>query len=523
MNLWYKKIQKDFLNKKDTIIIPDFINVEELFIKLQQDKKLNLTQEDILEKTYYYKIIKGNYLTNEQIERIQDEHLEFYILDKNEKKQISEKIILKRYTKNILKNKKILDISTPLNDKDIDNFKYINKEAITRIGIDKFNKISEHEYFKNLIDIMNKLSNNDKTYQIEIRVTNRQILENSKLLNNVPKNIKLYINCNMASYTKEEFEYEERILNILIDPIKNSNLSPLEKYIAVYNIVKQFKEYKENELSPEQARILKKIINNECIVCGGFSILLQVMLQKINIPCDIIHVGIEDNTDKNNYSGHVRNIIKIDDDKYNIHGIYLADTTWDNNLKKDLYLNILLTHDEKKEAMDNEYLSEEDMLFDFHDFDEYNIKINTLLYKISQKSKEKKEQDRYAEAYIVVYKHILNHLKILDYQKYMYFYNKYNQKIYNTDNLKKQEQYAYAFLTEYGLYIIPLSNNKISKNIITKAALVTKKEIECMEQDELKQWKKETVKINKKYFPKAFPYIYDYKKEKETYLESRKR
>ena len=28
-----------------------------------KDKKLNLTKEDILEKTYYYKIIKGNYLT----------------------------------------------------------------------------------------------------------------------------------------------------------------------------------------------------------------------------------------------------------------------------------------------------------------------------------------------------------------------------------------------------------------------------------------------------------------------------
>lgn len=522
IDIWYKKIKKDFLDNKNIIVIPDFINIEELLLKLKQDKTLNLTDKVLQNKTYHYKIIIGNELTNEQIEKIRKEHLEFYIINKKKTKQISEKIILDQYTKSTLKTKKYITLYLPLSNNDIENFKYINEKTVISLSY-KTEEIDELVYFINIKNIIKKLSNENKKYKIAIKVTNRQTLEDSKLLQNIPSNINIHISNNNASYTKTEFLEEERILNLLIDPIKTSNLSPLEKYIAVYNIVKKFKEYKENEKSPEQARILKHIINNDHIVCGGFSTLLQVMLQKVNIQSSIIYMEVEDKSDKKNHSGHVRNIIKIDDDKYNIHGIYLADTTWDNNLKEDLYLNILLTYDEKKEAKSNEYLIVEDMLFDFHDFEEYNIKLNTLLYKTSKNVPEQKEKDRYAKSYITIYNHILEHLKFLDYQKYIYFYDKYQKNIHNIDNLKRQESYSYAFFTEYGLYIIPLSNKKVPKETIMNAALITKKEIDNMDESELENWKKDVIELNNDYFTDAFPYIFDYQKEKETYLANRKK
>lgn len=520
LDIWYGKIKNDFLNNKKNIIIPDFINIEELFEKLQKDKTLNLTNEDILNKNYYYKIIKGNHLTNDQIEKIQDEHLEFYIINKKETTKISERIYFKKYTKSFLENKKYLTIQVPLNNYDIECFEYINENATIYISHPN-DLMHESTYFKHIKNIINKISNHNRNYQIAITVLNRKLLEYSMLLENIPNNINLHISCNQATYTKEEFLEEEKLLNILIDPIKDSNLSPLEKYIAVYNIVKKYKEYKENNKNLAQARILKHIVHNEYIVCGGFSTLLHVLLQKVNISSSVLSMEVEDKNDEKNHSGHIRNIVKIDDDKYNIHGIYLADSTWDNDLQDDLYLNILLTHDEKKEAKYNEYLEVEDMLFDFHDFFEYNIKMNTLLYKTSKNVPNKSEQIRYMEAYISTYEHILGHLKYLDYEKYIYFRNKYQKNIYNTSNIKRQENYVFSFFTEYGLYIIPLSNNKIKKETIMNAALITKIDIEKMTDEELEKWKKDVLEINNECFISSFPYIYNY--QSEIYLEQRKK
>ena len=56
---------------------------------------------------------------------------------------------------------------------------------------------------------------------------------------------------------------EEAKLEKLISPVKNSNLSPFEKYIAIYNIVKNFKEYNEapNNSSHKKTNSINKNLN----------------------------------------------------------------------------------------------------------------------------------------------------------------------------------------------------------------------------------------------------------------------
>ena len=69
----------------------------------------------------------------------------------------------------------------------------------------------------------------------------------------------------------------------LIEPIKNSNLSPLEKFIAIYNVVKNFKPYKESPDQLEESRYLRYILNNEYMVCVGYAKLLKILCEKVGI------------------------------------------------------------------------------------------------------------------------------------------------------------------------------------------------------------------------------------------------
>lgn len=86
-----------------------------------------------------------------------------------------------------------------------------------------------------------------------------------------------------------------------------------------------------------------------------------------------------------NIEGHQRNIIKNDDNKYNIHGIFIADATWDNHMKYDLYANASMTFDRKKEAERLEKLNDYDLLLDFHNFEEFTKKLNFFLKKRNKK------------------------------------------------------------------------------------------------------------------------------------------
>ena len=44
-------------------------------------------------------------------------------------------------------------------------------------------------------------------------------------------------------------------------------------------------------------------------------------------------------------SGHARCIVSMDDDKYNVHGLYVSDPTWDNQLDENRLNNVLMTFD----------------------------------------------------------------------------------------------------------------------------------------------------------------------------------
>lgn len=448
------------------------------------------------------------------------------------KKRFGSNFVIGFYDQKEIKNKYYFHISDPSYKKEYENFIYIKPEATIEFGSIFYND-NELDFLYKLKETIEHLEKHNRLYNISIYIQNFQNLDKSGILN-ITKNINLKINNDFDIYTKDEFIETQNKLNELIKPIKRGNLSPYEKYLAVYNLVKNFKEYKDTPENPLESRNLKYVLNKDykSMVCVGYAKLLKELLTIVEIESKEVVVFVDTSYDEGytmeeiptKLEGHVRNIIKIDDDKYNIHGIYLSDPTWDNSKNKDLYNNHALTFDKIKEAYRLEELEKYDILLDFHNFKDFNTKINYFLKKEINSSPEKELNQKIIQAYEELFERIMQILREIDYQKYEYFNKKYQKKIeeyIKIGNFKDIENIFTEFLTEYANYIIPLSNKEINKDITYKAVLNVKREIDGYDEEELKEWENKTRTNFEKVEKISFPYIYNPNEKRNNYLESK--
>ena len=145
----------------------------------------------------------------------------------------------------------------------------------------------------------------------------------------------------------------EELFESIIKEVKSHNLSPLENYMYLYNIVKMFKEYKE---SPDvtnryMARYSEFTLFNDHMVCVGYATLLSELVDRLNdsnLSCTTYSCNVLDN---DNVFGHCRCIVYITDDKYEVRGIYISDPTWDsisyykNEKRKDSSKKVIYNKD----------------------------------------------------------------------------------------------------------------------------------------------------------------------------------
>ena len=136
----------------------------------------------------------------------------------------------------------------------------------------------ENVHYDKLRELLIKLDELGKDIVVKLPVRNREVFKNSSLYDVKLNAVDLVIVNDLYDYSFDEYLKEDKYLDELVEGIKNSGLSPLERYIAVYNIVKNYKAYKENEKDKEQSRALRYILKNEYMVCVGFSKLLIVIL-----------------------------------------------------------------------------------------------------------------------------------------------------------------------------------------------------------------------------------------------------
>lgn len=444
------------------------------------------------------------------------------MIDKNER-------LIGKYTLKDLKERKSITLIIPLTQREIANLKYIKNNTEIRLRNEDSEIKDEIAYLKNVRITIGELTSLNKSLTVAITINNRELLKRSNIIDTTKRNINLVINTDDYDYSLKEYLKDETILEELFAKIRISNLSPLEKYIAVYNTVKNYKPYKNDELEKDEkrSRSLRYILddNNDLIVCSGFARLLKDGLDRVRIPCKLITLSVEGNKE-NEYIGHARNIVKIDDSKYNIHGYYIADSTWDNKKDIDSYINSLSTFDRRKESSRLETLEDHDLLFDFHNPDEfikkmqYYFKKHSSLPNITAAAEEELRKRSYKELYIK----IINDLIIFDYEKYQELYNKYNDYLnidLNKTTSNRIEISMTNFLYDYAKYVIPLSNKEISMDTILTAAIEVKKQINYMNDNEIKEWLEKTTVDNEKRFAERFPYTYNPNNPKEGYVEER--
>lgn len=132
----------------------------------------------------------------------------------------------------------------------------------------------------------------------------------------------------------EEFKGLVASLNWYRNLIKAANLSPAEKVMFAYDIMKTF-AYNESNVSKIDSRDPHRIIETGNIVCAGYANMLEQILKDMDdIKVGEIRVDCYD-SNGNHLGGHARSIVELDDSKYNIHGMYVMDATWDS-FKKEL-------------------------------------------------------------------------------------------------------------------------------------------------------------------------------------------
>ena len=210
----------------------------------------------------------------------------------------------------------------------------------------------------------------------------------------------LQFRISIDSYT---YNYEEinaiylKLQNYIIN-ITNDSMTPYEKYISIYNFVRKYKKYKVipqpkvGDLSQminnkNQSSSLKYILENEYIDCRGFSYLLDTMLNIVGIESSEFSFNVY-KPDGSILGGHSRTLINIDDDKYNLHGLYISDATWDSeNQDNNLDYSLL-----PLSSMRSKIYSQCDvtLLFESKNKDEFESNINGFYNKNKRKNTKAK-------------------------------------------------------------------------------------------------------------------------------------
>lgn len=456
-----------YLNEKnpETIYVNNLTFNEEIF---------NIITNNPHIKTIYFNNVN---LTAKQIKRLQENFKDAYLFNKdNGRNQVSTRYAFGYYTKEDLE--KSLDISINYDNiltGNYENLCFLPDNAFIRISLPSIDTISEEEKFTNIrkfldnLDLLNERLN--KKLFIKFDVKKRSVFK--KVFKKSYQNLNLVICNDYHDYSYFEYMEEEKRLEELVEGIKNANLSPLEKYFAVYNIVKNFKPYKENENDKDAPRRIRYILNNEYMVCVGYAELLTILLDKVGIDANTISVSVDTSYDKGftleekvvEYRGHRRVIVNIDDDKYNVHGMYISDPTWDNNLDENYLNHSLMTFDKMQVSKRMFWLSTCNVILDIHNFDEFNLQVNFLLKReLKRELKDNSFNSSFEKNLLNAYRYVtLSILTSLECNPEM------NKFLITLNDCKEEKDYI-NLLTNLGNYLLKRTNKPIDDKTILSAA-----------------------------------------------------
>ncbi len=423
-----------------------------------------------------------------------------------------------------LSTAKTLTIQDNLTPEELDNLKYLNSNATVKINY------TQSSHFIKIINHLKEL-NPERNIIINIKTKNHFNVNLFRHIRELKdsRNVKVSVPGEPAPIDLLTFiKYEKELIKMITPALK---LSPFEKYLYAYNIAKQFKDYQENEEDKSSSRTLYQILNNNYMVCVGFSNLLGDLLDKLFIENNYYSVRVETAYDGirpditiipneltnrrtgekrevlPSPNGHARREVHIVDPKYNIDGYYIADPTWDNELDHDSYTYALMTHDEVIGANRYIYMDTKNVheLFFAHNIEEFYQKLNLLLDKNSGK-----DLNFFISEMITL-------LKTLDVNFYKLLVEKYQVNANKTVKLPFEVQQE--ILSDIGTHIINKTNNLVNREQFKQAITTIYNLIYDPSYVDIDSIVEETMQYNEEKYNRRFPKRYRIDKDGNTSIE----
>ncbi len=440
-----------------------------------------------------------------------------------------------------------------LTERELENLKNLDLKKFRELTIVLESELvtdnDEIAYFKQIRNFFAVIRRHQRKYRIMINVSNRELLRQSKLLDNIPKNVRLSIMCEGYHYGLKKYLNHEKKLEDMIAPIRDSNLTTYEKYKMAHRLAKHYKKYKESDDSLAKSAKLYYILDddNEFMSCAAYAKLEEELLRRLGIPCIYLVTEVDISYDNINMEKaikdieedvlkekdkpldlalHARVLVKINDPEYGhngINGIYLSDPTWDSylpNIEFSHYSSV--TFDQMKESRRLEKLNDIDLLFDFHDINEFRKKLAYYL---------KKEKTRQLqgivhsipnrEVYKKLYKTIMDILKRIDQNEFITLRKKYEAVLNSSETSDEElDEVITRFTTDFYNYIMPLTNKRISFSTSIMAEANAMQKLYGLSQEEKNALIAKMTANNKSVEGRKLPYIYDPNSDRDNYLKA---
>lgn len=273
-------------------------------------------------------------------------------------------------------DKKNLTIDLPFNYNEEEDFnkllEFINDIEILNINFKSIEQVDKS--ISTIFKIEKKI--NKKIKIINFITTNRTIkdIEKLKFLES-NRTIKIWYEDGITDCTVDEFIIMRNNIDNILKNVKEKKLSNFETVIYVYDIVKSF-NYTNGSNYNMDGRQLHKIFNTGSIVCSGFSRIITEVLNELGIRASIYKLIT-------NNSLHARSLVHIQDNKYNINGIYSMEPTWESMINNNSSYSMFLTPINKlKESFPRDrFRSDIDVLCGTKKINEINLKDKISLYQ----------------------------------------------------------------------------------------------------------------------------------------------
>lgn len=233
------------------------------------------------------------------------------------------------------------------------------KKTSKSIKYKMLNEFVNHKYplnvnFVNQIESINFITNDikkvynyllknksikDKDIVIKFNnIFDKEKIEEAKKSFSNFKNVQLYDVSNLKEHNIDSYEKSINIIDDIVNFIKKLDLSPMEKVMFTYDLIRKKVYTLENEDEDYTAsRDTIDVLLGDKIVCLGYANVFNTILEKLGFNPKLFYLKCINNPNE----GHARSIMYLKDDKYDIEGIYLFDPTGDSKRihENNNYLN----------------------------------------------------------------------------------------------------------------------------------------------------------------------------------------